>query len=84
MPFPNLALSSSADARSKGEQSGELGGGGGGGRFGFINNFAAAGSRLSANQAINEPENPFGRLGNYILILVVGMIAFLAFRKMRS
>lgn len=78
------SVSSSSSASSRGEQSGSLGSGGQGGRFGFVNNFAAAGARLEASQAVNEPENPFGRMGNYVLVLMVGIIGYLAFRKLRS
>ena len=76
------SVSSSSSASSKGEQSGTLGGDRGGSRTGFVNNFAAAGARLESS--VGEPDNPFGRMGNYVLILMVVVIGWLAFRKFRS
>lgn len=76
------SISSSSSASSRGEQSGTLGGDRGGSRVGFVNNFAAAGARLESS--IGEPENPFGRMGNYVMILMVAIIGYLAFRKLRS
>ena len=82
MPMGLPSVSSSSSASSKGEQSGTLGGDRGGSRTGFVNNFAAAGARLESS--VGEPDNPFGRLGNYVMILMVVVIGWLAFRKFRS
>jgi hypothetical protein len=76
------SVSSSSSASSRGEQSGSLTGDRGGSRTGFVNNFAAAGARLESS--VGEADNPFGRMGNYVLFLMVGIIGYLAFRKFRS